>query len=259
MSEPKYYRGQNGGYFQLSEMTESHAKLFPVGGGMCYSVPVEKFAELFTESELPTALTCMSVELDSFDERYVAWTNPAVRWNGWLIAYVSFEDCLKILEATPDQLVEDEDGYLFNDSEGNEYHMGRCKEPGLENFYYLDGFCFIESGGYPEGATEKWGIVHVDDETIWEVITSESGEESLSLYDSPDAAASEVLSSYAERLRSAADELANTPPERAERVVDTFTSDDLPGMEFRVEPVYITSDGSIVDYDGEPVRWKEGR
>lgn len=259
MSEPKYYQRHNGGYFELSEMTESHAKLFPVGGGMCFSVPVENFAELFTESELPTALTCMNVELDSFEQRYVAWTNPAVRWNGWLIAYVSFEDCLKILEATPDQLVEDDEGYLLNTTDGNEYYMSRCKTEGLESFYYLDGFCFIESGGYPEGATEKWGIVHVDDKTIWEVSVDESGEESLSLYDTRDAAAAEVLSSYAERLRSAADELANTPKERADGVVDTFTTDDLPNFEFRVEPVYLTSDGQIVDYDGTPVRWKEGR
>lgn len=136
-----YKHSTGGGYVSVAEVTDTHVTFFPIGGGFHMTMPIERFLKEYTAAEVPTDLTCGPVILDGMDAPVTGWYGEN-RWNGWLIAYVSLEDCLKILEVYRSELIAVDDGYRVNHPEWGEMFLTRCDKEGLSNFYYIDGYCW---------------------------------------------------------------------------------------------------------------------
>ena len=139
-----YRHKERGNYYSISEVTQTEVHIFPCGGGFVRKVPVEKFKAEYEASELPTELQAGKVILDGLDEPVVGWYSPHNLWNGWLIAYVSLEDCLNIIEVDKSMLKPTDYGYRIDHPEWGEIDLSQCTVEGLQNFYYIDGYCWEE-------------------------------------------------------------------------------------------------------------------
>ena len=145
MNKGATYQHRNGGYVVVSDVTDTDVTFAPCGGGFVRSAPHEIFNRDFTQRELPTELYAGLVTLEGCDEPVTGWYNPHHRWNGWLIPFVALEDCLRILDIDSKALTPTDDGFMASLPDQDEAHFSRCSVKGLENFYYIDGFCWEEA------------------------------------------------------------------------------------------------------------------
>lgn len=144
MKKDQTVKRNGGGYYVISEITDTQVKLYPYGGGFSATVPMDQFQQSFVAAEVPTELTCGPVILDGMEAPVQGWYSPHQRWNGWLMPYVALDDCLKLLDVDAESLIDVEDGYRIDHPELDETYLTRCTQSGLEDFYYIDGFCWEE-------------------------------------------------------------------------------------------------------------------
>ena len=107
---------------------------------------------------------------------------------------------------------------------------------------------------------KKWGVSHMDDPGILEVVSNDKGNESLSMYSTAQEAAVAVIDIFTSQMDAACRELlAKAEQGDAPAILASFDREELPQIEFCVIEVFEDDDGSVYDETGEIINWRKGR
>lgn len=136
------YRKQGGRFYTVSEVSDDAVKIYAYGGGFNMSVPMVSFLENFQKEDIPNDFQQGLFTLDGLDYNVTGWHNPESRWNGWLMPFITLDECVKILEIDKAILIETDYGFMCPHPEFDDIGLLQCSRVGYEDYYYIDGFCW---------------------------------------------------------------------------------------------------------------------